>query len=173
MTPQWHVLYTRHRWEMKVAAHLAGKDLENYCPMNKGKQVKKKNAPEALFPSWVFVKTDSAALPALRQVKGVVNLVYWLGKPVAVPAAEMEALMQFVNDHQDISMERITRNAAGDAGSMHTISIASLEQYNLETLVMPSLLVSLSALVKVPMLELVNHNTVMPEMLPALRYAMS
>jgi transcription antitermination factor NusG len=174
MTTHWHVLYTRHRWETKVAAHLADKGLQYYCPMNRVEKLgRKKISPEALFPSWVFVKTDSAQLPALRQVKGVVNLVYWLGKPVTVPDAEMAALMGFVQAHPGILMERISVQVAATPEPVVHISTVSLDQYNLETMVVPSLGVSLSAIVKVPVMELVNQATAMPGMAPALRYAIS
>jgi transcription antitermination factor NusG len=169
MTPQWHLLYTRHRWETKVAARLADKDLEHYCPMNKvEKQGKKKSSSEVLFPSWVFVKSMNSELSALRQVKGVVNLVYWLGKPVVVPANEMEAIVHFVNDHQSISLERTIVTSMGAAVINRTIQ--SLDQYDLETLSIPSLGMALSALVKHPKLELVRNDM---EFNNGLRYAYS
>jgi transcription antitermination factor NusG len=169
MTPQWHLLYTRHRWETKVAARLADKDLEHYCPMNKvEKQGKKKSSSEVLFPSWVFVKSMNSELPALRQVKGVLNLVYWLGKPVTVPGNEMEAIVHFVNDHQSISLERTVVTGMGAAVINRTMR--SLGQYDLETLSIPSLGMALSALVKQPKLELVRNDM---EFNNGLRYAYS
>ena len=169
MTPQWHLLYTRHRWETKVSAHLADKGLEHYCPMNRvEKQGKKKSTSEVLFPSWVFVKSMDSELPALRQVKGVVNLVYWLGKPVTVPGNEMEAIVHFVNDHQSIGLERTAVAAFEDAVINRTIQ--SLDQYNLETLSIPSLGMALSAIVKQPKLELVRNEM---EFNNGLRYAYS
>ncbi|HCY90719.1 MAG TPA: antitermination protein NusG, partial [Chitinophagaceae bacterium] len=31
----WYVVYTRPRWEKKVALNLAQKGIEHYCPLNK------------------------------------------------------------------------------------------------------------------------------------------
>jgi transcription antitermination factor NusG len=166
MTPQWHVLYTRHRWETKVADRLADKKLEHYCPMNRvEKQGRKKVVSEVLFPSWVFVKATASELTALRQVKGVVNLVYWLGKPVVVPENEMAGITQFVNEHTNISLDR---TIASEAAMIRTIN--SLDQYELETLSVPSLGIALSALVKLPQLEFLRSEH---EFNNGLRYAIS
>jgi transcription antitermination factor NusG len=169
MTPQWHVLYTRHRWETKVADRLADKKLEHYCPMNRvEKQGRKKVVSEVLFPSWVFVKATASELKALRQVKGVVNLVYWLGKPVVVPENEMADISQFVNDHTNISLDRTVVGFANETAMIRTIN--SLDQYELETLSVPSLGIALSALVKLPQLEFIRSEH---EFNNTLRYAIS
>jgi transcription antitermination factor NusG len=169
MTPQWHVLYTRHRWETKVADRLADKKLEHYCPMNRvEKQGRKKMVSEVLFPSWVFVKSTASELTALRQVKGVVNLVYWLGKPVVVPENEMAGITQFVNEHTNISLDRTVVGFASEAAMIRTIN--SLDQYELETLSVPSLGIALSALVKLPQLDFIRSKH---EFNNGLRYAIS
>ena len=169
MTPQWHVLYTRHRWEEKVADRLADRKLEHYCPMNRvEKQAKKKMVPEVLFPSWVFVKSTASELTALRQVKGVVNLVYWLGKPVVVPENEMLGITQFVNEHTNISLDRTVVGFTGESARIRTIN--SSDQYELETLSVPSLGIALSALVKLPQLEFIRSEK---EFSNGLRYAIS
>jgi transcription antitermination factor NusG len=174
MNPQWYVLYTRHGWETKVAGRLTDQQLDHYCPLTRLERPgRRKHTTGALFPSWVFVKADSTQLPAIRQLKGVVNLVYWLGKPATIPGNEMMAMMDFVNSHTDIIMDKpgVSLNHAPQQSV--PLSIASLDQYQLETLLIPSLGVSLSAMVKLPVLELVNAATPMPAKLPALRYAMS
>jgi transcription antitermination factor NusG len=154
MSPQWHVLYTRHQWEMKVANRLADKMLEHYCPMNMvEKPGRRKIVSEVLFSSWVFVRATESELPALCQMNGVVNMVYWLGKPVVVPEKEIAGITQFVNEHKNI---RLDRSVVCNTTMIRTIQ--SFDQYDLETLSIPSLGIALSALVKLPQLELVQDE---------------
>ena len=170
MSPQWHVLYTRHRWETRVTERLADKKMEYYCPVNRvEKQNWKKTVPQVLFPSWVFVQAVASELAALRQVNGVVNLVYWLGKPVIVPDSEMESVFHFVNDHQEISLERIAVHAGAARKAILETSFPSFEQYSFETLVVPSLGVSLSAMVRVTEPVVIHTETDFN----GLRYAIS
>lgn len=42
----------------------------------------------------------------LRAVFGVVNFVYWLGKPAVIQNAEIELIKVFVSDHYNIKLER-------------------------------------------------------------------
>jgi transcription antitermination factor NusG len=66
MTPKWYAVYTRPRWEKKVAALLLHKGIESYCPLNKVRRRwsdRTKTIEEPLFKSYVFVKTDARPAP--------------------------------------------------------------------------------------------------------------
>ncbi|HMJ47328.1 MAG TPA: transcription termination/antitermination NusG family protein, partial [Ferruginibacter sp.] len=57
MNKKWYVVYTRPRWEKKVAATLDERGVENYCPLNRVNRQwsdRKKVVLEPLFKGYVF-----------------------------------------------------------------------------------------------------------------------
>jgi transcription antitermination factor NusG len=101
----WYVVYTKPRWEKKVHALLLQKGMEAYCPLNRTKKKwsdRSKWVEEPLFKSYVFVKIDEKEQPIVRMVNGVVNFVYWLGKPAVVKDKEIEIIRKFLNDYSDV-----------------------------------------------------------------------
>src|ERR1700759_2085013 len=57
----WYVVYTKPRWEKKVAKQLEQKKIEHYCPLNKVQRQwsdRKKIILEPLFSCYVFVCLD-------------------------------------------------------------------------------------------------------------------
>ena len=60
---QWYALYTKPRWEKKVAGLLDDQGIENYCPINKVTRQwsdRKKVVLEPMFKGYVFVKIGEA-----------------------------------------------------------------------------------------------------------------
>ena len=47
---------------------------------------------------------------AVRKVNGVVNFVYWLGKPAMVRNEEIEAIRVFLDGHSNVHLEKISIN---------------------------------------------------------------
>jgi hypothetical protein len=84
---EWYVVYTRQGMETKVTKELSKRNIESYCPVNKtsGKwwSLRKKNE-QALFTSCVFVKIAEKDVQSLKKINGVVNVLYWLGRPAVV-----------------------------------------------------------------------------------------
>ncbi|PWU05184.1 MAG: antitermination protein NusG [Bacteroidetes bacterium] len=105
----WYALYTRSRWEKKVAELLTRKQVENYCPLNRVQRQwsdRRKIVMEPLFRSYVFVHmTESQHLTA-RSVDGVINLVYWQGKPAIIRDTEIEVIRHFLNDYEQVKLEK-------------------------------------------------------------------
>jgi len=100
LTKKWYVVYTRPRWEKKVADLLFRKKIEYYCPLNKVYKQwsdRKKLVAEPLFTSYVFVRIDESEQLTVRLTDGVINFVYWLGKPAQVRNEELEAISDFLN----------------------------------------------------------------------------
>ena len=62
---------------------------------------------EPLFKSYVFVKLAAEDLTEVRMINGVVNFVYWLGKPAIVKNKEIEIIRKFLNDHDEVWTEPI------------------------------------------------------------------
>lgn len=105
----WYAVYTKPRWEKKVADLLARKDVEHYCPLNRVTRQwvdSKKTVLEPLFKSYVFIRCTAAKLPDLKLIDGVVNLVYWLGKPAVIHNEEIDAIKSFLNDHENVQLEK-------------------------------------------------------------------
>src|SRR5580658_7417057 len=100
---KWYVIYTKPRWEKKVHARLTEKGLANYCPFNKVRKKwsdRVKTIEEPLFKSYIFVHIAEEEQLAVRMVKGVLNFVYWLGKPALVRNSEIEAIKKFLNEYE-------------------------------------------------------------------------
>ncbi|MFT3936675.1 MAG: UpxY family transcription antiterminator [Chitinophagaceae bacterium] len=113
ITKKWFVVYTRPRWEKKVAGLFAKKKIEHYCPLNKVHKQwsdRKKTVEEPLFTSYVFVRIDEAEQLSVRLTDGVVNFIYWLGKPAVIHNDEIETIKDFLTNHQNISLQKTNVN---------------------------------------------------------------
>lgn len=109
----WYVLYTKPKWEKKVAESLTKKGFEQYCPLNKVQKQwhdRKKIVLEPLFSSYVFVKTNPQSLSYIKSISGVVNFVHWLGKPAIVRNEEIEAIESFLGKYENVHLEKTVVN---------------------------------------------------------------
>jgi transcription antitermination factor NusG len=105
---KWFAIYTRHRWEKKVHRLLREKGIETYCPLNKIERKwsdRIKVVDEPLFKSYVFVRVSEAEKTSVRMTDGVVNFVYWLGKPAIVKDREIEIIKKFLDEHDNVTVE--------------------------------------------------------------------
>ena len=87
---------------------LSKKKLESYCPLNKVRRKwsdRYKVINEPLFKSYVFVYVNSEEMKAVRMVPGVVNFVYWNGKPAVIPEKEIGIIKKFLNDYEFVVAE--------------------------------------------------------------------
>lgn len=112
---EWFALYTKPRNEKKVAENLAALGIEVYCPLVttiKQWSDRKKKVESPLIPSYVFVKIEEANRKDVFQVAGVVQYVFWLGKPAKIQPHEIEALKtQLAAPVVKITIETWTPNA--------------------------------------------------------------
>jgi len=110
---KWFALYTRVRWEKKVAEILTRRKIENYCPINKIVRQwsdRKKVVHEPLFTSYVFARVSESNVRSLKQTNGVINLVYWLGKPAVIRDSEIEGVRKFLSEYSNIKLEKTPVN---------------------------------------------------------------
>jgi transcription antitermination factor NusG len=113
MEKQWLAVYTQPRWEKKVHKLFQENGIESYCPLNtvfRQWSDRKKKVEEPLFKSYVFVRVTPAEQTRVRMVSGVINFVYWLGKPAVIKDAEIETIRRFMNEYDDVevmAMEKI------------------------------------------------------------------
>lgn len=112
----WYALYTKPRWEKKVHQQMQDKGIESYCPLNKVQKKwsdRYKIVEEPLFKSYVFVHVPEEQRTTVRYVDGVVNFVYWLGKPAEVKEEEIATIKRFLNEYREVSVEPIGSLDAG------------------------------------------------------------
>lgn len=113
-TAKWYTLYTRQGSEKKVASILSRKNIENYCPLNKVKPSLKdwkKVSIEPLLVSYVFVKVSEHQLKLVNSIEGVINVVYWLGKPAIINNEEIEVIKRFTAEYENVQIQKIPFNA--------------------------------------------------------------
>lgn len=105
LTKRWFAVYTRPRWEKKVTRLLEEKGIECYCPLNKIRRKwsdRIKVVEEPLFKSYVFIKiADEHRLP-VRTTVGVINFVYWDGKPAVIKEKEIAAIKRFLDEYENV-----------------------------------------------------------------------
>ena len=104
---KWFALYTKPRWEKKVNQLLTDKGVECYCPLNKVKRKwsdRTKTIEEPLFKSYVFVKVTEEERTKVRLTNGVVNFVYWNGKPAVVREKEIQTIKLFLDEHENVQI---------------------------------------------------------------------
>ncbi|MGH2565208.1 MAG: UpxY family transcription antiterminator [Ginsengibacter sp.] len=105
----WYAIYTRPRWEKKVASLLLEKGIEHYCPLNKVIRQwsdRKKAVWEPVFKGYVFVKLPDASKWDIKKIPGVLNFVYWLGKPARVREEEILTIKKFLNEFENVEVEK-------------------------------------------------------------------
>jgi transcription antitermination factor NusG len=104
---KWFAIYTKPRWEKKVNQLLTDKGIECYCPLNKVKRKwsdRTKIIEEPLFKSYVFVKVTEEERTKVRLTNGVVNFVYWNGKPAIVREKEIQNIKLFLDEHENVQV---------------------------------------------------------------------
>lgn len=109
----WYALYTKPRWEKKVADLLSNKQIENYCPLQKIERNwsdRKKIVVEPLFKSYVLVRLAPKAHIPVLQTDGVLSFVTFQGKPAVIRDEEIEIVKQFLKEYDHIQVERIDLN---------------------------------------------------------------
>ena len=108
----WYVVYTKPKWEKKVAEKLAQAGIECYCPLItqiKQWSDRKKKIEVPLFNSYVFVQLPEADRNTVFAVPGVVRYLFWLGKPAIVRDEEINVIKKNLNapNIADISVSSI------------------------------------------------------------------
>ncbi len=112
---KWCVIHTKPKLETKVADLLSKKKIETYCPLTK--QAKQSTiiatAATPLFNSYVFVNATEEQYKHIQHTEGVVNFVYWLGKPAVIKEEEIAAVRRYLNESYTLSLEKINVDING------------------------------------------------------------
>lgn len=126
---KWYAIFTKPRWEKKVVDLLNKTSIENYCPTIKVQRQwsdRKKIIIEPLFKSYVFVKVSERQKWDVRSVSGVINYIYYLGKPAEIKPAEIESIRQFLDVHEQVSSQNSDINQ-GDLVIVSTGAFVNME----------------------------------------------
>lgn len=62
---------------------------------------------EPLFKSYVFVKVNEEQRTPVRMTDGVINFVYWDGKPAIIKDREIESIRKFLDEYENVSLIKL------------------------------------------------------------------
>ena len=96
----WYVVYTKPKWEKKVAERLNAIGVIAYCPLiTKERQWsdRKKIVHVPLFNSYIFVQIDDKLRNQVFEVPGAIRYLFWLGKPAIVKDSEIETIKNWLS----------------------------------------------------------------------------
>lgn len=111
----WYALYTKPRRERKVAEQLNDLGFTIYLPLKmeiRQWSDRKKKVVSPLFSSYVFIQIEESKRDSVFVIDGVLNYVFWLGKPAVIRDEEME-IMQREIEQPNRSVE-ISNLQSGD-----------------------------------------------------------
>ena len=103
----WYAVYTKPRSEKKVTERLSDSGFEMYCPMMKTMRQwsdRKKKVQLPMFPGYVFVYVEENERSLILQDSGVLNFVFWLGKPAVIRDNEIEAIKKIAENGEEINI---------------------------------------------------------------------
>lgn len=103
----WYAVYTKPRWEKKIDSIFSKQGIISYCPVNKVRRKwsdRFKVIEEPLFKSYVFVHIPEKDMTRVRMVSGVINFVYWNGKPALIKDEEINQVKRFLNEYHEVEV---------------------------------------------------------------------
>ncbi len=106
----WLVIYTKPRWEKKLADQLAAKGFTVYCPTQRVKRRwsdRTKWIDQPLFSSHIFINIEPERRDAVYFTPGFVRFLFWNKRPAQVRETEIDTLKRWLNDfdHEAISIQ--------------------------------------------------------------------
>jgi len=146
-----YIVYTKLGSEKKVSEIFTRKRIENYSPVNsvsKDSSNNRKVKETFLFKGYVFVKSTIEQHQDLKKVRGVLNFVYWMGKPVSIKNREIKLIRLFLSEYENVNVEKI---------AIIPDSISKVDSYNVEQ--------------EVPLIKIKNKKAYVR--LPSLGYVMT
>lgn len=108
----WYVVYTKPKWERKVAEQLEKIGIECYCPLItvvRQWSDRKKKIEVPLFNSYVFVHLAESDRNLVFNSAGAVRYLFWLGKPAIVKEEEIDVIKKWLHnpDTYDVSLTTV------------------------------------------------------------------
>ena len=104
---KWYAVYTNPRAEKQVYERFVENNIETYLPLKKTIRQwsdRKKVIEIPLLPSYIFVKISPKLFPLVYNISGVVRLVSFEGKPVAIPQKQIDVLRILIDSNTEIEI---------------------------------------------------------------------
>ena len=122
----WLVIYTKPRWEKKLADQLTAKGFTVYCPTQRVKRRwsdRTKWIDQPLFSSHIFILIEPERRDAVYFTPGFVRFLFWNKRPAQVRETEIDTLKRWLNDfdHEAISIQPLA------VGSQVTVKSGPLQ----------------------------------------------
>jgi transcription termination/antitermination protein NusG len=100
---EWFAVYTQPRHEKTAAKQLESRSIESFLPLyqvTRSYQGRRAKVELPLFPGYLFTRISRAERTNVLTAPGVLRLVSVVGKPVAIPDVEIEALRHLLICHK-------------------------------------------------------------------------
>ena len=106
---KWYAVKTKPRWEKKILVKLSERGIESYCPLQKRVSQwsdRKKIILEPVFRGFIFVRVNQENIWDIKKVDGIVNYIYFLGKPAVVRDKEIDQIRKFLDKFENQEIEQ-------------------------------------------------------------------
>ncbi|MGV3705075.1 MAG: UpxY family transcription antiterminator [Arcticibacter sp.] len=126
----WMVIYTRSKWEKKVDRLLKEKGVESFCPLvrtNRKWADRNMLVDLPLFTSYLFVHISPFEQSLVRETMGVINFIYYSGKPAVVDNSDIDRIRMIVGKYKDVETISIRDLSSGDRIKITQGALANLE----------------------------------------------
>jgi len=126
----WMVIYTRSKWEKKVDRLLKEKGVESFCPLvrtNRKWADRNMLVDLPLFTSYLFVHISPVEQSLVRETMGVINFIYYSGKPAVVDNSDIDRIRTIVGKYKDVETISIRELSSGDRIKITQGALANLE----------------------------------------------
>jgi len=107
---QWYIIYTHAGNELKTLYALRKKHIECFCPTITVEKQKQKGVVTPVLPNYIFVQISPEDRVMIKQKKGVLNFMYWLGEYVIVKNDDITILKELTEKCQCLTAENIKIN---------------------------------------------------------------
>ena len=101
----WYAVYTKSRFEKRLAGLLGEKGIEAYVPLRKVLRQwsdRKKLVDEPLIRSYCFVNIAPDRYTDVLHTPGAVRFVFFGGKPAAIPARQIDTLKAVTGSNVEV-----------------------------------------------------------------------
>ena len=122
---QWYAVYTKVGQERKVGNLFKRKKIDSFYPSNKMSKSfygKERVSYKPLIDRYVFVCLAEEDISKIKEINGVINLVYWLSKPVTISNDDMYLLRRFNDTYNDIQLKKTKINLSEPAFTSNEFS---------------------------------------------------
>lgn len=104
---KWYAVYTKPRAEKLVYKRLVDSGIETFLPLQKTMRQwsdRRKMVEKPLLSSYIFVKTQPKFFPDVYKTVGVVRLITFEGKAVAIPEYQINNLRLIINSDAEVEV---------------------------------------------------------------------